>query len=57
MIVRSDVIVEKFLVLGQNLRFVDSGAEFEGINDASFSFFAVDGLDFVSVDEVCFHDE
>lgn len=55
--VRSDVIVEKLLVLSQNLRFVDSDAEFEGINDAPFSLFAVDGLEFVGVDEAGFHNE
>ena len=36
--------------------FIDSDAEVEGV-DAPFSRFAVDGFDFVSVDEAGFHDE
>ena len=42
--------------LGGDLRFVDSDAEFEGIDDAPFCLFAVNGLDLVGVDEAGFHD-
>ncbi len=40
-----------------DLGFVDSNAVFEWVDDAPFSHFAVDGVDFVGVDEAGFHDE
>ena len=49
--------VEKLPVLFRDLRCVDSDAEFEGVDDAPFSSFAVDGLGFVDVDEAGFHGE
>ena len=52
----ADVGVEERLVLVRDLRFVDSNAESERVDDAPFSPFAVDGLDFVGVDEAGFHD-
>ena len=54
---RTGVGVEEPCVLSRYLRFVDSNAEFEGVDDAPFSYFAVDGVDFVGMDEAGFHDE
>lgn len=53
----TDVGVEKSPVLFRDLRCVDADAEFERVDDAPFSGFAVDGLGFVDVDEAGFHGE
>ncbi len=55
--IRTDVGVEETCVLRRDLGFVYSNAEFEWVDDAPFSHFAVDGVDFVGVDEAGFHDE
>lgn len=42
--------------LGGDLRYADSNAGFEGVDDAPFWLIAVNGLDLVGVDEAGFHD-